>query len=97
MKLHLIFSVIPLSLFIASGCSYNGGVTAIGDGTFLVAKQARTGFSGLGTLKVDAMKEASLFCSRQNGKFKMIEATDSKPPYILGNFPRSEIRFSCDE
>lgn len=45
-------------LLVLSGCASNSGVVGTGPDTFMVSRQAATGFSGLGTLKADAIREA---------------------------------------
>lgn len=67
----------------------------MGPDTFMVSRQAATGFSGTGTLKADAYREAGEYCS-QNGKQMQVVAThEAAPPYVLGNFPRAEVEFMC--
>ena len=87
-----------LVIFIAlSGCASNSGVVKTGTDTFMVSRQAATGFTGLGTLKAEAMKEAYDQCQKTGKSVKVIESIDSKPPYIFGNFPRTELYFKCVE
>ena len=80
-----------------SGCASNSGVVPIGTDTFVVSRQAATGFSGMGTLKADAMAEAYAECQRTARTVDVIEEKASDPPYIFGNFPRVEITFRCLE
>jgi hypothetical protein len=61
----------------------------------MVSRQAATGFTGMGTLKAEAMKEAYAQCQKSNKIVQVLETNDAKPPYILGNFPKTEIRFKC--
>jgi hypothetical protein len=61
----------------------------------MVSKQAATGFPGLGTLKAEVIKEASAYCANQGKTIKINSAEESKPPFVLGNYPRSEVQFSC--
>jgi hypothetical protein len=42
-----------------------------------------------------AEQRATAFCERKNKVFKPLRETTSKPPHILGNFPRIEIVFAC--
>ncbi len=67
----------------------------MGNDTYMVSRQAASGFSGMGTLKADAMKEAYQQCQLTGKRVELIEAIDAKPPYIFGNFPKTEIRFKC--
>jgi hypothetical protein len=77
------------------GCASQTGVVPNGQGGYLIAKQAATGFPGLGNLKAEAMSEASQNCAGQGREFLLTDATETQPPYMLGNYPRAEISFQC--
>ena len=78
-----------------SGCASNSGIVPMGNDTYMVSRQAATGFSGMGTLKADAMREAYQQCQLSGKRVEVVETIDAKPPYILGNYPKTEIRFKC--
>lgn len=78
-----------------SGCAANSGVIALGNDSYLVSRQAATGFSGSSTLKAEAIQEASQYCYGQNKKVQVKNSTEAKPPYILGNYPKAEVEFTC--
>jgi hypothetical protein len=85
-----------LSTFIlVSGCASQTGVVPTGEGNYLVAKQAATGFPGLGNLKADALKEANQFCAGKGADLFVTRSFETQPPYVLGNYPRAEIAFRC--
>ena len=88
----LFFCFMPSFL---SGCAANSGVVQMGNDIYMVSRQAASGFSGMGTLKADAMREAYQQCQLTGKQVEVIEPIDAKPPYILGNFPRTEIHFKC--
>ena len=88
------FSLMALVL-ILSGCAANSGIIPMGNDTYMVSRQAASGFTGMGTLKAEAMKEAYQQCQLAGKSVEIIEAIDAKPPYIFGNFPKTEIRFKC--
>lgn len=67
----------------------------MGQGNFMVSKQAATGFPGLGTLKAEVIQEASTYCAKHGKALKIHGMEESKPPFVLGNYPRSEVQFSC--
>ena len=94
MRNVLVFGCVSLSLL--AGCAENPGVAQIDENTYMVSRQAATGFSGLGSLKIDALKEAEQHCIRLDKSIKLLKTTDSQPPYVLGNFPRTEIQFYCE-
>jgi hypothetical protein len=61
----------------------------------MVSRQAGTGFSGLGKLKAEALREADEFCAGEGKSVELLESMESEPPYVLGNYPRVEIIFRC--
>lgn len=77
------------------GCASNSGVVSIGPDTFMVSRQAATGFSGSGKLKAEALREAEEFCARKGKTIQIVNSTESQPPYIFGNFPKAEVQFMC--
>lgn len=78
-----------------AGCASNSGVIPIGPDTFMVSRQAATGFSGSGTLKAEAFQEANQYCLSQHKKLQVVNTTEAQPPFILGNFPKAEVQFMC--
>ncbi len=87
-----IFVLVVVTL---TGCASNSGIVQMGSNTYMVSRQAATGFTGMGTLKAEAMKEAFDQCQKTGKAVEVIETIDAKPPYIFGNFPKTEIRFKC--
>jgi hypothetical protein len=78
----------PCCLLIAS-CAANTGVVPNGSGSYIVAKQAATGFPGLGNLKAEALEEANRYCASLPGSGHQLfvtRSTETQPPYVLGNF-----------
>ena len=67
----------------------------MGQGTYMIAKQQATGFPGLGNLKAEIVTEGIAKCASEGRKFELVSTQESQPPYILGNYPRSEIIFKC--
>lgn len=88
----LVFCALVATL---AGCASNSGVYPIGLDTFLVSRQAATGFSGSGTLKAEAFQEANQYCLSQNRKMQVVSASEAQPPFIFGNFPKAEVQFMC--
>jgi hypothetical protein len=88
------YSILPL-VFVLFGCAQNSGIIPMGGETYMVSRQAATGFTGMGTLKAEAMREAYSQCQESNKMVKVLETIDAKPPFIFGNFPKTEIRFKC--
>jgi hypothetical protein len=89
------FTVVILAAATLSGCATNSGVVPMGPDTFMVSRQAASGFSGMGSLKADAYREAGEFCLKTGKTVRVISTNESQPPYIFGNFPRAEVNFMC--
>jgi hypothetical protein len=93
------FLAFPVCILLIASCAANTGVVPNGSGSYIVAKQAATGFPGLGNLKADALEEANHYCSDLPGSGHQLfvtRATETQPLYVLGNYPRAEIEFRCD-
>ena len=88
--LLLIFAVVILS-----GCASNSGIISVGKDTYMVSRQAATGFSGSGTLKADAIEEAAEFCMERDKLLQIISTWEAEPPFIMANFPKAEVQFMC--
>ena len=56
----------------------------MGEDRYRVSRQAATGFSGSGTLKAEALKEADEHCKKAKKAMVVDRITEAKPPYILG-------------
>ncbi len=95
MKALPAFFALFLTLVFLVGCASNSGVRPMGGNTYIVTRQAATGFSGAGTLKADAVSEAARFCEAQGRILKVVAVTEAQPPYIFGNFPKAEVVFKA--
>lgn len=83
--------IITVGAIFLAGCASNSGVIPIGQDTFMVSRQAATGFSGSGTLKAEAFQEASQYCEKLGKSLQVVSTHEASPPYILANFPKAEI------
>ena len=77
------------------GCASNSGVVPMGPDTYMVSRQAATGFSGLGSLKAEALQEANNYCVGHNKALQVVNTIEAQPPFILGNYPKAEVQFLC--
>ena len=83
---------LPLAL---CACASHTGVVPMGKDTYMIAKQQATGFPGLGNMKAEIIAEGSRYCTNQGKEFQIVNTNETQPPYVLGNYPRSEIQFMC--
>jgi len=72
-----------------TACASNPVVAPLGGDRYFVSHQAATGFSGIGTLQAEVLREADAFCDSKQKRLEVVSTKESKPPYVLGNFPRS--------
>ena len=89
-----------LSTFLScvlTGCAADSGVVALGNDSFMISKQAVTGFPGTGKIKSEALNEAAAECQRRGKAAKVMEILENEPPYILGNYPNVQVTFDCVE
>jgi hypothetical protein len=89
------FIVITLAAALLGACASNDGVVRMGNDTYSISKQATTGFTGLGKLRADAMRDAYKQCSKAGKSVEVTHTDKSHPPFISGNFPRVDITFRC--
>jgi hypothetical protein len=78
-----------------AGCASHTGIVPMGRDTYLIAKQQATGFPGLGNMKAEIIGEASRHCASLEKELMIVSTHETQPPYILGNYPRSEVQFMC--
>lgn len=84
-----------LFFFLISGCASNSGVAPLGPDTYLISRQGASSFTGLASLKAECLREAAEFCAKEAKQFKVVNTSESSPPYIFGNYPRVEVQFVC--
>ena len=80
-----------------SSCASYSGVISLGNGKFIISKQAATDFSGVGSIRIEALNEASEACQESGRAVEIESQEETKPPFLLGNYPRVEIVFMCVE
>jgi hypothetical protein len=86
---------VALCVAVIAGCATNSGVMPLGPDTYLVTREAGTGFSGTASLKADAFREAGGYCAKQGKEFQVVSTSESKPPFVFGNYLRAEVQFMC--
>lgn len=78
-----------------AGCASNTGIIPIGTDTYMVSRQAATGFSGSGSLKAEAFQEANAYCAGQGKSLQVVSTQEAQPPFVFGNYPKAEVQFMC--
>ena len=70
------------------GCAQNSGIVQVSNDTYIVSRQAATGFSGMGTLKADALREAYAKCSSTGKDVELIDRGEQKWRRVLSGAPQ---------
>jgi hypothetical protein len=83
-------------LVLLAGCATKStGPMPAGEGTFVVSRQAGAFPSGKEPLLAQALAEASTKCAGTGKTMKLLSQTENAGPYILGNYPKATVVFSC--
>ena len=90
-------SLLIVILVVLCGCAGHSGVVQIDPDTFMVSRQADIDFSGIGSLRADAIQAAYQYCISQNKFMRVVNITEFFPPDISRGFPRAEVEFMCLE
>lgn len=61
---------------------------------YRIFQQGATGFVPISSIREDLEAQAERFAARQGKSIVILGYNASKPPYILGNFPRMELIFA---
>ncbi|WP_431066668.1 SHOCT domain-containing protein [Methylotuvimicrobium sp.] len=64
---------------------------------YRIFHHADTGFTSLNQVREDTEDRANRFCEQRGLGARTVQETTSVPPHILGNFPRVELIFVCEE
>jgi hypothetical protein len=89
-------SITLATFLMITGCAIDTGVVPLNNHTFTITKQAGTGFPGIDGVKEGVLQDATKYCANLHKTLKIITSQETQPPYILGNFPRADMTFSCE-
>ena len=92
---HFAVASIALTSLTMIGCAVNSGVVPTGQDTFMVSRQAASGFSNISGLTPDALNEANQYCTNQQKSLVVTNIKEARPTSGPGDFPRSEVQFIC--
>lgn len=90
---HLLL-LVPVSILAGCATTSTGAVSA-GPDTFIVSRQAGAFPSGREPLLTEALSEAAATCASLKKTLKLVSTTENPGPYILGNYPKATVVFSC--
>ena len=88
-------ALIACGLIFLAGCAAtNSGVIPVGNGTFMVSRQAGAFPSGKEPLLAEALAEANAMCASIRKSIKIISTNENMQ--AIGNFPKASVVFSCE-
>lgn len=87
--------IFVLSLLLSGCATSSTGALPAGPDIYVVARQAGAFPSGREPLLAEALAEAGTKCVSLGRAVKLISTTENPGPYILGNYPKATVIFSC--
>ena len=87
--------IVVLSVLLAGCATTTTGALSAGPGTFVVSRQAGAFPSGREPLLAEALAEAGSKCGSMGKAMKLVSSTENPGPYILGNYPKATVTFTC--
>jgi hypothetical protein len=92
------FTILVATIIFLVGCATTTiGPIPAGKNTYIISRQEGAFPSGNKPLLAEAMNEANNFCASLNKDLKLISTYESQGPYIIGNYPKATVTFSCVE
>jgi hypothetical protein len=82
--------------------AFTGEVVEVSENTqglveYRIFQHGNSGFVTLNEVREMAENRANRHCEQRNLGYRVIKEQTSLPPHILGNFPRVELLFVCEE
>lgn len=88
--------VLVLPVMLAACATESTGPVSVGNGTFVVSRQAGAFPSGREPLLVEALGEAQTKCSSAGKSVRLVSQSENSGPYIMGNYPKATVVFACE-
>lgn len=90
-----LMSVVLVVVTLAGCATTSTGPVSAGQDTFVISRQAGAFPSGREPLLTETLSEATATCAGMKKNLKVISTTENPGPYILGNYPKATVMFSC--
>ena len=87
----------PLFLLLAvSACATTTtGPVPAGPDTFMISRQEGAFPTGREPLLAEAIEGANKHCASLDKKMKLVSTNENSGPFVLGNYPKATVVFSC--
>ena len=94
-KLTLTTTLFAVVAILQECLASNPGVTRLSNDQYMLTRQAASGFHGLGSVRIDALREAENHYTDLGQTTLVANTIGSMPAYVVGNRPRTKITFCC--
>jgi len=95
MEIKNIIHSVSIAVLVSGCATTTTGPMPAGKNTYVMSRTEGAFPTGSEPLMAEVLAEAAVFCSNQDREVKLINATENPGPYILGNYPKATITFSC--
>ena len=85
-----------LATLAAAGCVGASNATIQSEENMRLTHQGGAPNTRLSILRSEARWYAYLYCQKQRKSVRVIAFEDAMGPFFIGNFPKTDIIFSCD-
>jgi len=85
--------ILLVATMLVVGCASSTGVIPIGKETYSISRTDNGPAASLGDLKASAYKEAAAFCEAKGKQLQVLRSSDV--PRSFGQFPQTEVQFTC--
>lgn len=85
-------TLIVISLLILAGCT-STGVVPMGPDSYMISKQGSGGWTSMGKLTAEIMKEANKYCT--SIQKKLMPVSTQAFPAGFGRLPEAQVQFMC--
>lgn len=87
--------IFPALVLITACSTTTTGPIPAGENMYVMSRQEGAFPSGDEPLLAEVFNEANNFCSSLGKFVKLLNTHENSGPYILGNYPKATITFSC--
>lgn len=86
---------LTIATFIATlaGCATSSQIVPIGKDTYMLNREAATGFAGTANVKIQAISEAGQYCQKEGKQLRVVGTHEI--PGGVGRFSAAEVQFMC--
>ena len=86
-----------LVLVLLNGCAGFAGPEPLPDQNIRLTHQGASPSTRLSVLRSEARWYAYVYCQKQRKNIRVLAFEDAAGPFFIGNFPQTDIVFSCTE